>query len=210
MKKYIIFMLYLQYSCNPAPNCRGNVSLGNVTLKGEDKVVLLSYKDKAKVFFKDSLGSELELSSNYDNGFENNIAEIEDRECSNEAYTSDLEFILISMTNNVHNLSMRFRVSMRLTGAQWSTEHEEVLHVYMSKLVPKPNELGIGIFYETIFEKDKVKILQKKNINLFGKNYDNVLVDKDDTNPKCYLHESVGILAFRDFDNKLWVFDRFE
>ena len=47
-------------------------------------------------------------------------------------------------------------------------------------------------------------------VTLLGKEYKDVIIDKKIIPTKCYLDKQVGIRAFRDFDNKLWVFDRFE
>jgi hypothetical protein len=43
-----------------------------------------------------------------------------------------------------------------------------------------------------------------------GVEYSNVLADQRNAIPNAYMDKKVGVLAFRDFDNRLWIFDRYE
>ena len=113
------------------------------------------------------------------------------------------------MSNTSKNIHLDYWIDMDLIGPAYTTDREDIIHCLMNKIV-NSNDLGTGLFYETVFKSGKLIPLKKSNVVFFGKTYTDVSISQYISPEKCYLHESVGILAFRDFDNKLWVFDRFE
>jgi hypothetical protein len=193
------------FSCGEyKENCKDSQDKGKLFLSDTTKAFLRPYEKKIAVYYKDSLGNEMKCSIEKIVKFWDffNI-EFPHKECSKEVtFKAKLEGNTILLTSQGKKFNIALIASVGLYTYWTRLGLNEGLDVEIN------NDPRI-IMSQQIIEDNKVInsiVFRPKTVTILGKNYKNVISQNDN----CYIQREVGILAFRDLDNRLWVFDRFE
>lgn len=184
-------------------NCEESHDWGKVYVSDTTKAFLKPYEGKSKVIFKDSLDNEIVFSISKTIEYFPYMYNVPiHEECSKEVnITAEYENIIFDfLSTNPQIKSIKFSASAGLfVNSRYSTN--QAIRVVI-------NNHGLDFYQQTIKD-DKVLTgvyFNTKTVELLGKSYKNVITNINN----CYVDSSHGILAFRDLDKKLWVFDRFE
>ena len=201
------FGILFIFSCGEyKENCKDSQDKGKLFLSDTTKAFLRPYEKKVAVYFKDSLGNEMKCSIekivNFSDFF--NI-EFPHKECSKEVtFKAKLEDNAISLTSQDKVFNIKLVVSLGFY-TYWTRLG---MNEYISAEINN-DPRSQAIISQQIIEDNKVInsiVFRAKTVTILGKTYKNVISKND----KCYIQREVGILAFRNIDNRLWVFDRFE
>jgi hypothetical protein len=195
------------FSCGEyKENCKDSQDKGKLFLSDTTKAFLRPYEKKIAVYFKDSLGNEMKCTTEKIVEFSDFFnVESPHKECSKEVtFKAKLESNAISLTSQNKTFNIKLVVSLGFY-TYWTRLG---MNEYISAEINNDPRFQ-AIMSQQVIEDNKVInsiVFRAKTVIILGKTYKNVISQND----KCYIQREVGILAFRDLDNRLWVFDRFE
>jgi hypothetical protein len=164
---------------------------------------------KAMAIFKDSLSNEIafvQVSSDNSKGelFEYECpAHCNGGKCSNLVLTPDK--MLRSVKDSTLSLYLFTQMDREEAFKNTICGVESIgISLFQGK---RKKELMLASLFDGCGTKD---VQKTATYSIGGLTFTEVLADKSSVVPNAYLDKKVGIRAFRDFDNKLWVFDRYE
>ena len=132
-----------------------------------------------------------------------------------QSYTSDVHHYTLQAQQGPLTYRISLSASANYTGTLAAPQPIESL---LSVLTPTtPDESVIGIFLLANFQDGEIALMQNADrladIELFDTTFIDVLRVYSSTLSalsELIINSDVGVVAFRDLDNELWVFDHFE
>lgn len=210
----IIFFAVLYLGCGEERNkpfCLDGGYEGKFQSSDSTAAFFSKYKNAKRVVFRDSVQKEIVLDITYSSTYDRQDVQYSST-CANTIYSYDIERIVVDAKNLAADKAFEFVAYAEVSVPTTSADRDESISVKEYSPV-NPKLYGYRfrkfLFYVQRYKKTQISSsVIRKSLTHNNVIYNDLIVDNQ--NPKCYLDKSVGIRAFRDFEDKLWFFDRFE
>jgi hypothetical protein len=202
MKNIVILISIscILFSCQK-PKDEGVNMLNHLSVNNVEKFIPLeSYESFSKVIFVNQSGEEKILNVNVERGQE-------EKEIENILYSSDILTIhLTDETNSEYSIFIRaiaeywdFETTFEYVSSFLYSQHDQGFYI------PDIRIASDGQPLVCILEQEKI-LLNKTFVDV----YTNYQVPETHPYSTIFYNIEFGIIGFKDYDNALWVFERYE
>lgn len=184
----------------------------------ENAIESIPYTSDTKLFFQDSLGNEISMEVEYENGGHDSGYNYFSTTCEYDSklekqIITDLDFYEYKISEVGDSINMNFKLDLRVDPFN---NNFGVVNVSDKLLINQRSktstnawvtQLIVLVNQRDLTDDELSNFPEPLNITLLGREFENVYYDY---NAFVYYNYSQGLIAFRDWDNKLWVLDRAE
>lgn len=178
----------------------------------------IPYKENTKLFFQDSIGNQVEFDFDYGNGGYRTAEYYITTPCEfnntkEKRYKINQDYYWYDINETSPSLNLKFFLSLRVDPYQEFDEMEvsdqlEINRRNKADTNSMTVEIGILVNSRELTEEDINKFPKPiDNISLLGRTFHKVYSNLDSS---FYYNYEKGIIAFTDWDEKLWVLEKTE